>query len=47
MPPNAPAIIEFHTAIMARKFAPNADPPLNPSQPNHRINVPRATMLTL
>jgi hypothetical protein len=47
MPPSAPAIIEFHTAITARRLAPSALPPLNPSQPNQRMNVPRTIRDTL
>lgn len=47
MPPNAAAIIEFQIASTARRFAPNAEPPLNPSQPSQRMNVPRPTSETL
>lgn len=47
MPPNAAAIIEFQIATIARKLAPNALPPLKPSQPNHSKKVPRATRETL
>lgn len=35
-PPKAAAIIVFQMAMTARRFAPNALPPLKPSQPNHR-----------
>lgn len=47
MPPKAAAIIEFQIAMIARKLAPNALPPLKPSQPNHSKKVPRATRETL
>jgi hypothetical protein len=47
IPPNAAASMEFQMAIMARKFAPKAEPPLNPSHPNHKMNVPRLTIETL
>lgn len=47
MPDIAPAIIEFQIAMIARRFAPNALPPLNPSQPNQSTNVPSATSDTL
>jgi hypothetical protein len=32
---------EFQQAMTARRLAPKADPPLNPSHPNHRRTVPR------
>lgn len=32
---------EFQQAMTARRLAPKAEPPLKPSQPNHRNMVPR------
>ena len=37
----------FQQATTARRLAPSADPPLNPSQPNHRRMVPRVIKDTL
>jgi hypothetical protein len=45
IPPNADASMEFQMAIIARKFAPNAEPPLNPSHPNHKTNVPKYVVI--
>ena len=39
--------MEFQMARTARRLAPNALPPLKPSQPSHKMNVPRATRETL
>ena len=47
MPDMAAAIIEFQIAMIARRFAPNAEPPLKPSHPNHRMKVPSPTRETL
>ncbi len=47
IPDRAAAIIEFQMAMIARKFAPKAEPPLKPNHPNHRMNVPRPTSDTL
>lgn len=47
MPDMAAASIEFQMATSARRFAPNADPPLNPSHPNQSTNVPSPTSETL
>lgn len=38
---------EFQQAIVARKLAPNEEPPLKPNQPNHRKTVPSVTRETL
>lgn len=37
----------FQHACTALKFAPNDDPPLNPSHPNHKKTVPRTIKETL
>jgi len=37
----------FQQAITARRLAPKAEPPLNPSQPNQRKTVPRVMRETL
>jgi len=37
----------FQQAMTARRLAPKADPPLNPSHPNHRKTVPRVIKETL
>ena len=39
--------LEFQHAMTARKLAPNAEPPLKPSQPNQRKTVPRVMRETL
>ena len=41
------AILEFQQAITALRFAPKAEPPLNPSHPNQRRMVPRVMSETL
>lgn len=38
---------EFQQAMVARRLAPKADPPLNPSHPNQRRIVPRVMSETL
>ena len=47
MPDIAAAIIEFQMARTARRLAPNAEPPLKPSQPSQRMKVPMPTSETL
>jgi hypothetical protein len=47
MAPNAAVKFVFQEAIVARRLAPKAEPPLNPSQPNHRKTVPRRMRETL
>ncbi len=37
----------FQQAMTARRLAPKAEPPLNPSHPNHRKTVPRVMRETL
>ena len=37
----------FQQAMTARRLAPKAEPPLKPSQPNHRKTVPRVMSETL
>lgn len=37
----------FQQAMAARRFAPNDEPPLKPSQPNQRKTVPRRIRETL
>lgn len=39
--------LEFQQAMVARRLAPNADPPLKPNHPNHRKTVPRVIRETL
>jgi len=39
IPPNDAAIIVFHTAKIARRFAPKALPPLKPIHPNHSMKA--------
>ena len=39
--------LEFQQAIVARKLAPKADPPLKPSHPNQRKTVPSVIRETL
>jgi len=50
-PPQAAEIVVFmHTVwitTLLSPVAPRADPPLNPYQPNHRMNVPNTTRPTL
>lgn len=42
-PPTLAARFVTMHAWTARRFAPSADPPLNPNHPNHRKIVPRTT----
>jgi hypothetical protein len=37
----------FHEAMTALRFAPKEEPPLKPSQPNHRKTVPSRMKETL
>ena len=37
----------FQQAMVARRFAPNEEPPLKPSQPNQRKTVPKTINETL
>lgn len=37
----------FQQAMVARRLAPKAEPPLKPNQPNHRNTVPRVIRETL
>src|ERR1051326_550896 len=39
--------LEFQQAIVARRLAPKAEPPLKPSQPNHSRTVPSVMRETL
>lgn len=41
IPPTDAAVLVATQVITALKFAPLADPPLNPNQPNQRHTVPR------
>lgn len=45
--PNMAVRFEFQQAMTALKFAPNDEPPLKPSHPNHRKTVPRVMSETL
>src|SRR5215469_1011520 len=45
--PNIAARLEFQQAMTARRLAPNAEPPLKPSQPNHNRTVPSVMSETL
>jgi hypothetical protein len=47
IPEKAAVRLEFQQAITARRFAPKAEPPLNPSHPNHRRIVPSVMSETL
>ena len=42
-----PAMSVLTKAVAARLFAPSAEPPLKPNQPNHNSPVPRATKAML
>lgn len=44
---NVAVKFEFQHAMTALRFAPNAEPPLNPSHPNHRNTVPSVIRDTL
>jgi hypothetical protein len=46
-PENIAARFEFQHAITARRFDPNADPPLKPSHPNQSKIVPNVINETL
>jgi hypothetical protein len=39
--------LEFQQAMTARRLAPNDEPPLKPSHPNHSSTVPRRMKETL
>lgn len=47
MAANMAVMLLFQHAMVARKLAPKADPPLKPSHPNHSNTVPRVMRDTL